>query len=294
MLPPSPVLTNQYRVKCSRTGVLVGWIGSAKQVKGAQEAAKDLISRSISVFEVLQDARKVAEAQTDLAYCYWRQGALDEARVLLKDVLSGLPDEESSQKAVVYIRSALLENSAARFNDSFRILSKASRLFNESTSHALQGEFHNTLALALRNLGTTEHRDDYVDRALIEYAAASFHFEQAGHTRYQACVENNLAFLFLTLARLTEAHQHLDCARRLLVDLRDNVHVAQVDDTRARVLLAEGRNSEAERVAQAAVATLEKGGEQSLLTKPSPRSELRGREQHNTSGHSAHCAERLR
>ena len=47
--------------------------------------------------------------------------------------------------------------------------------------------------------------------------------------------------------------------------LKDVVHTAQVDETRARVYLAEGRNAEAEKVVRAAVQTLEKGGEQSLL-----------------------------
>jgi Flp pilus assembly protein TadD len=42
-------------------------------------------------------------------------------------------------------------------------------------------------------------------------------------------------------------------------------HTAQVDDTRAKVLLAEGRIAEAERLVRSAVQTLERGGEQSLL-----------------------------
>jgi CheY-like chemotaxis protein len=115
------------------------------------------------------------------------------------------------------------------------------------------------------NLGTAEHREDYIDRALIEYAAASFHFEQAGHRRYQACVDINLGFLYFTLGRFTEAHKHLDRARSLFLAIDDNVHLAQVNDTRARTLLAEGRLSEAERFARSAVNTLEKGDEQALL-----------------------------
>ncbi len=34
-----------------RTGTLTGWLGSAKQVPGAQEIAKDLISESAAIFE---------------------------------------------------------------------------------------------------------------------------------------------------------------------------------------------------------------------------------------------------
>ena len=47
--------------------------------------------------------------------------------------------------------------------------------------------------------------------------------------------------------------------------LKDNVHLAQVDETRARILLAEGRNVEAEKTARSAVLRLEDGDEFSLL-----------------------------
>src|SRR5215208_3080232 len=36
-----------------RTGTLTGWLGSAKQIPGAQEIAKDLISESAATFEYL-------------------------------------------------------------------------------------------------------------------------------------------------------------------------------------------------------------------------------------------------
>jgi tetratricopeptide (TPR) repeat protein len=110
-----------------------------------------------------------------------------------------------------------------------------------------------------------EGRPDYIDQALIEYAAASYHFEQAGHRRYQACVETNLGFLFFTIKKFAEAHQHLDRAQALFTSMKDNVHTAQVDDTRARVLLAEGRTTEAEKLVRSAVSVLERGGQQSLL-----------------------------
>jgi CheY-like chemotaxis protein/tetratricopeptide (TPR) repeat protein len=248
-----------------RIGVLSGWMGSARQIEGGQERAKDLISRSILIFEGLRNPAKVAEAQSDLAYCYWRQGAFDEARVILSDALSRLTEDDNALKPVVYLRRALLENCAGSFQESVRILTKAAPLFKDK-SHALLGKFHNTFALALRNLGTTEQGDDHIDRALIEYAAASFHFEQAGHTRYCARVENNLGFLFHTINRFEEAHSHLDRARECFIKLDDRGSAAQVDDTRARVFLAEGRNHEAECAAQAAVWVLETGGEHSLLS----------------------------
>ena len=47
--------------------------------------------------------------------------------------------------------------------------------------------------------------------------------------------------------------------------MEDRVYRAQVDDTRAKALLAEGRTAEAESLIRSAVQTLERGGEQSLL-----------------------------
>ena len=104
-----------------------------------------------------------------------------------------------------------------------------------------------------------------MDRALVEYAAASFHFEQADHKRFLAAVENNLGFLFSSISQFPEAHEHLDRARSLALGLKDIGTVAQVDDTRARTFLAEGRFADAKAAAHDAVRALDEGDESSLL-----------------------------
>lgn len=248
-----------------RVGALAGWIGSAKQMGDAQETAKNFITESITIFESLRDAGKVAEAQTELAYCYWRQGALDEARDILSGVLDRLADADGEVKMVAIIRNAIVERTAKRYHEALRIHAEHAPLFERSVNDALKGKFHNGLAIVLEILGTSEKREDYIDRALVEYTAASVHFEQAGQTRHHACVENNLAMLYLAVGRFGEAHEHLDRARRVLAGLKDSVHLAQVNETRAKVLLAEGRSAEAEKVVAAAVRVLGKGDEQSLL-----------------------------
>jgi tetratricopeptide (TPR) repeat protein len=247
-----------------RVGALSGWIGSSEQIEGSQERAKDLLSESVALFEQLGDISRAAEGQTELAYCYWREGAFDEARVILKQVLGRLGDDQSERRAVAILRSAIVEASANRHNDALNILTKAAPLF-EAATHAIKGKFHNELASVLNYLSTAERRMDYSDRALVEYAAAGFHFEQARHTRNQAAVENNLGLLFASLGKFADAHTHLGRARRLFVRLRDSVHTAQVQETSARAFIAEGRYVEAEKVARLAVGVLGKGGEVALL-----------------------------
>ncbi len=248
-----------------RVGALAGWLGDANQTEGSQEIAKNLITQSIEIFEGLGQPARVAEARGDLALCYWREGSYDEARIHLASALSLLGNESSDLKAVLLIRAGIIEERTRRLQEALRFYNAAAPLVERSEDHALKGSFHIEFGLVFRRLAAPENREDYLDKALIEYAAASFHFEQAGNERYLARVENNLGFLFFTIGRYKDAHQHLDRARHLFLELKDAGTVAQVDDTRARTLLAEGRTVEAERFARQAVRTLEKGGEQALL-----------------------------
>ncbi|MDX6499899.1 MAG: two-component system, chemotaxis family, chemotaxis protein CheY [Blastocatellia bacterium] len=249
-----------------RAGALTGWVGSEDQIEGSQELAKDLMSESIRFFEELGNRSKVGEARSLLAVCYWRAGAFDEARVTLQEALGELDEVDIEQRAIALHRTALVETSSNRLSEALRIYNEAAPLFDRITDHSLGAHFHDGLANVLNQLSSAEHRMDYADRALVEYAAASFHFEQAGHERYQACVENNLGFLFGTLGKFDDAHEHLDRAQMLMTRLKDNIHLAQVDETRSRILLAEGRTVEAEKTSRAAVRRLEKGDELSLLS----------------------------
>src|SRR5258708_17509776 len=178
------------------------------------------------MFEQLGKRNKVGEARSDVALCYWRSGAYDEARVTLQEALREFNESDVEQRAIALLRRAVVERSSARLNEALRIYNEAAPLFGEVNDHYLAATFHVGLANVLNQLSSAEQRKDYVDLALIEYAAASCHFEQAGHTRYQACVEANLGSLFGTLRRFDDAHEHLDRAQVLMTQLKENVHVA--------------------------------------------------------------------
>src|SRR5919205_694175 len=65
-----------------RVGSLSGWLGSARQIPGAQEVARDLLTESITLFESLGQQDERAEAMGDLALCYWRLGGEGGGRAL--------------------------------------------------------------------------------------------------------------------------------------------------------------------------------------------------------------------
>jgi len=68
------------------------------------------------------------------------------------------------------------------------------------------------------------------------------------------------------LGRYREAHEHLDRAQFIFTRLRDAGNLAQVDETRARVLVAEKKYREADRIIAGVIKTFEAGGESALLT----------------------------
>src|ERR1044071_9457778 len=58
-----------------RAGALTGWRGSADKVEGAQECAKNLLTKSEGMFHALSEDSKVAEVAIELGVCYMREVA---------------------------------------------------------------------------------------------------------------------------------------------------------------------------------------------------------------------------
>jgi len=119
--------------------------------------------------------------------------------------------------------------------------------------------------MVLRKLAASESRPDYFKKAIGEYSQADHHFKLARNTVFRADVKNNIGNLLRELSRFKEAHTYLEEARRLAVSVRDKVLVAQFDDSRAMLLIAQKRLREAETVARRSVWVLDKSGYQCLL-----------------------------
>ena len=245
-------------------GMLTSWLGSRNEIKEADDYARDLITESITLYEALGDSKKVAEARTELAYCYWRAGANDEARIVFSTALERLTTEGNT-RANALLGLSVVEWSASRYEESWRILTANASLFRKITNRTMKGFYHNQSAMTLRALATERNRADYFQRAIKHYEEADYHFTLARHTIYRAHVKNNVGYLLFKLSRFRKAHEYLDHARRLLVSVRDKVRVAQVDDTRAQVFIAQQKYAEAELAARNAVSSFRKAGRQCFL-----------------------------
>ena len=245
-------------------GILTGWIGSKDEIKDSNEWARDLLTESITYYESFHDALRIAAVQAELGYCYWRAGALEEARIWFKEALQHLPVEGNTRANALFGLS-VVEWSASRFKESLRILTENAPLFKKLNNHALKGVYHMQVGMALRNLATPDNHSVEFDRVLWEYTTADKHFKAAQNRIFRAHNLNNISYVLRDQSRFQEAHECLDDARRLTLSAKDKVKTAQIDESRAQLLIAEEKYAEAESVGRNAVRTFEKSGHQFFL-----------------------------
>jgi tetratricopeptide (TPR) repeat protein len=243
-----PAVDAEVLLQC---GTLTSWLGFVRNVSGAQEQAKDILSEAARTFRAQGMHAKLSEAQYELGMCYWWLGEHDEARVVLQEALTPLTEADLELKAKILIRRTIVEAWENRYHDALSILKEAEPVF-QSANDALKGRWHGQRAIVLMHLAAAERRPDYADRAIIEFTAAIYHYEQARHERYCGINLNNLAFMLYKLGRYADAHEHLDRAQLIFTKLKDPGILAQVDETRARVLVAEKRYRDADRVSSEA------------------------------------------
>lgn len=205
--------------------------GMVETARGNQEAAKDYLSRCEGDL-----------ARIQLSYAYWRSGETTEAR----DILKGVPESFDSLLARAIVEN---ESSAKR---ALKLLDRAARF---TVPPGSQARLHNQRAIALRKLGLK-------DRALQEYDAALYYFEEA-KSDCLPLVVNNLARAYRDFGCYTEAHHCADRAIGLLGG--DPSHLAKAYDEKALIYLAEGKLDLARNYANRAVSTIERTDKKAWL-----------------------------
>jgi tetratricopeptide (TPR) repeat protein len=245
-------------------GTLTCWIASKDQSKEGQETAKDLISEGLAYYESIKDTVKIAAARIELAYCYWYEGELNEARIWFTDALQKLT-AKGNTRAKALVGLAIVEWSAARYEDAFKILKTNAPLFKQITDPTLLAIYHNQLAIVLWERAKSENKAALLRQAVLEYQEADSHLKLTRNVFFRVDLKNNVGNVLRQLSRHKEAHKYLSEARRLAVNVRDKLRIAQVDETRAQVFIAERKFSEAESVARGVVAILRKTDRNALL-----------------------------
>ena len=245
-------------------GELAGCVASTGQLPKGQKHGEALLSGSIALWEQLESSLRAAEGRIELALCYYRQGLFDLGRSTLINVLNELSPEEDDLRSLALIRLASLERHAGRLHDALSRLTEAAEIVELSGPWAT-GRCHLELASTYKDLSDSHAVEDYFGLSKEFYSKALYEFEAVGNHRLVAIVENNFGCLLLNMEKYSEAESHLLRARRSFDRLKDKIRSAQVDDSLARLYLAQGNFSAAETIIEGAVRTMEMGDEDALL-----------------------------
>jgi tetratricopeptide (TPR) repeat protein len=158
-----PALESEVLLQC---GTLTHLLGNVRNVAGAEEQAKDMLSEAARKFRAQGMTAKVSETQYHLAMCYWWLGQHDEARVVLQEALEPLTVSDVELKAKILLRRTIVEVWANRYHEALGILKEAEPVF-ESANDALKGRWHGQRAIVYVKLSATERRAEYADRAIV-------------------------------------------------------------------------------------------------------------------------------
>ncbi len=249
----------------SRIGALSGWLGSTQQVPGSQERAKDLISEGADLFESIDFKQEWAEARSDLAVCYWREGAFEEARIILQDVLNSGVIFSPELKEKILLRLVTVEISTKHFEAASVLINQVASLIEEEENSLLLGKFYFYRAFTLRSQGEDQNNHDLLLAAVEDYQRAGQYYEKIKHGLFAANVENNLGNVYRLLNDYKNAHSHLDKAIYLFIKLKDQANAALVYENKAQAFLAENKLEDAEIAAHTSVKMVRKGDEKSIL-----------------------------
>lgn len=240
-----------------RVSCLTIWLGSARQVEGAQELALDLLSECARTFDSLGLEALLSEAQIGLAHAYLRKASYDEARVVLKCVLGKLTPE-SAQVHSAIVMLTIAERSAGALDEAMRLHERYEPLFqSEDVPARLKATFYYNWAVTHRKIGN-------IDEALLKYAVAKKNLEETGDTSRLAIVETALGFLFYTIKSYAEALDHTREAISLYEAESNKRGVGEANETLSHILVDLGDYAGAELAARAAVNTF-RGGEEKAL-----------------------------
>jgi tetratricopeptide (TPR) repeat protein len=247
------------------TGVLTSWFGNLKQLTGAQELAKDLLSESQSLFHGLGDDNNAAWAQRALAYCYWRVGSYDEARIVALEALHQLKERlQPEMQLRLYLCLVVVETTVQNYRQSEYWLAQAEPLVEDISHPILQGSFYFESARVQKSLSTDPH-DKYLQLATDNYTTAAHYFALAGQRSFLASIYNNLGNLYGLKRSFPEAQRHIELSLELYRELGDKLHLGMVWESKAQLLLEAGNLSEAEQAALASIHTLKDGDSFAIL-----------------------------
>jgi len=135
-----------------RFGSLIGFQGYRRDVPGAQERSKDILTAARETFVGLEDAEKIAECENYIALAYWRKGEHGEAAAWVESALSHPIPENSDPRLYSLLTKSLILLSEKRDHENIDLCLDVEDRFRRFADPFLNGSLCANLGVSYRNL----------------------------------------------------------------------------------------------------------------------------------------------
>jgi tetratricopeptide (TPR) repeat protein len=233
-------------------GVTSYWLARTNGTS-TYEAAKDSLTEAARLFIEMGETERSRLASVWAGLCYWREGQAAEASIMFKEATSST---DPHVRLLAHLNTTVLQTDHRRWREALATLESVRELLDRDDCAYLKGHFHQQRGLAYKLAYEETNSESDLDNALLEYEAASEHFEVTGNALCEAAILNNLGNLYRIGKQYSRAHNNVDRAASLYERLNDRSNLAQVKDTKALILLDEGQYRRAKRYADQSVALL--------------------------------------
>ncbi len=221
-----------------RCGVLAGLLGRNSNKLLIQENSKNILTKAREVLMEVGDFSKIVECEVGIALAYIRKGEFDEADVWIESSFAYDVSPSQFSRMESLLCRMIWFSEQKRWNDLIAFAKPIESYFRDFDSDYLSGCFATNLGIAYRQTGN-------IPEALHLYSLAKYFHTKSGHGPYLGTVHNNLANLYLSEKRFDLAHKCVTEAIQIYEEVGDISRKGFSFDTRACILLAEGRLEEA-------------------------------------------------
>ncbi len=242
-----------------RCGALIGFLGHSRLIPSAQDRSKDLLTKARSIFLETYQTEKLAECENYLALAYWRSGETNEAESWIEEAQSHELDVGCDARLYSIVIRTLVLMSQKRFTEICESFAIFQPTFVENADHYLAGNFYMNFGLAAKDLGL-------IPESLEALRQGRGFFTKAGNISQVAMADNNLAQLYKSERRFTEAHASIDTSTALFRKAGDRIREGFSLDTKASIYFDQGMYDEALATVDQAIAILRKSENYGYLT----------------------------
>ena len=241
-------------------GVFLSFYGSARNEKNFQTRGKDLLTKSIVIFESEKLLDKAAEANVMLALCYWNGGEVEECEAILETIETGFAD---NQLHPVYLQICVNRMMTLYYRENFQeaivIVEQLSVPMEFCKDDRLQAMFHNQAGILYRSIG------EY-DKGAFHLNEAIRHARRANNPLFVAINFNNLAFLYKEISNFRQAHFCISESIKGFTELDHKGVLPHVFDTKAGIFLDSGEPQQALEIIEETIDIFRQGEDYRGLT----------------------------